>query len=76
MLAELKALGIGAIFHYVPLDSSPAGRRYGRAAGPLPVTHDIADRLVRLPLWVGVEDRVDAVIDAARSSIGSVARVG
>ncbi|MEJ7813229.1 MAG: dTDP-4-amino-4,6-dideoxygalactose transaminase [Gemmatimonadaceae bacterium] len=76
VLAELKALGIGAIFHYVPLDSSPAGRRYGRAAGPLPVTHDIADRLVRLPLWVGVEDRVDAVIDAARSSIGSVARVG
>ena len=42
---------IGAVFHYVPLHSSPAGRRFGRAAGSLAVTEDVSARLVRLPLW-------------------------
>jgi dTDP-4-amino-4,6-dideoxygalactose transaminase len=52
----LQRAGIDAIFHYVPLHSSPAGRRYGRAAGPLPVTERTADRLLRLPVWAGMSD--------------------
>ena len=43
-----------AYFHYVPLHSAPAGRRFGRAHGPLDVTDAAADRLLRLPLWVGM----------------------
>lgn len=61
---------IGAVFHYVPLHSSPAGLRYGRAHGPLEVTNMQSERLVRLPLWVGLteqqQDKVVAVLKAAQ----------
>jgi dTDP-4-amino-4,6-dideoxygalactose transaminase len=69
VLSELRALSVGAIFHYVPLHSAPAGLRYGRAAGGLPVTDRIGDCLMRLPLWIGLEDRLDEVINRVRSSI-------
>ncbi len=62
--AALKAAGIDAPFHYVPLDTAPAGKRFGRAHGSLPVTHDIADRLVRLPLWSGMGDEPGIVAAA------------
>jgi len=55
LIAHLKAREVLAVFHYVPLHSAPAGRRYGRACGDLPVTGDLSDRLVRLPLWVGLD---------------------
>lgn len=42
--------GVGAASHYVPLHSSPAGRRYGRCHGDLGVTEAIWDRILRLPL--------------------------
>ncbi|QLA20291.1 dTDP-4-amino-4,6-dideoxygalactose transaminase [Desulfolutivibrio sulfoxidireducens] len=54
--AYLLGYGISAIFHYVPLHSSPAGTRYGRAAGELPVTVATADRLLRLPLFFGMRE--------------------
>jgi dTDP-4-amino-4,6-dideoxygalactose transaminase len=54
LLAHLKEAGFHAVFHYVPLHRSPAGRRLGRASGPLAVTDDLSDRLVRLPLWIGM----------------------
>lgn len=54
-ILELKAAGIGAVFHYVPLHNAPAGRKYGRQSGALPETERLSDRLVRLPLWVGLE---------------------
>ena len=56
VIATLKADGISAYFHYVPLHSAPAGRRFGRAHGPMDVTDAAADTLVRLPLWVGMTD--------------------
>ncbi len=56
VLKQLRAEGIHAVFHYVPLHSSPAGMRFGRAAGELSVTTDIAERLVRLPMWVGLNE--------------------
>jgi dTDP-4-amino-4,6-dideoxygalactose transaminase len=61
LIAHLQAHNIAAVFHYVPLHSSPAGRRHGRAAGPLPVTDRIADTLLRLPLWLGLEPHVSAI---------------
>jgi dTDP-4-amino-4,6-dideoxygalactose transaminase len=51
LIRHLGDRGIGAVFHYVPLHSSPAGRRFGRVAGSLAVTDDVSGRLVRLPLW-------------------------
>jgi dTDP-4-amino-4,6-dideoxygalactose transaminase len=68
-IARLKQAGVGAVFHYVPLHSSPAGMRYGRAAGALPVTDSTTDRLVRMPLWVGLEDRLDQVLEAADAAL-------
>lgn len=56
LIAALAERGIMAVFHYVPLHSSPAGRRFGRAAGDLSVTDQVADRIVRLPVWVGLTD--------------------
>jgi dTDP-4-amino-4,6-dideoxygalactose transaminase len=63
LLEALNAAGINAVFHYVPLHSAPAGRKYGRAHGPLPVTDALAARLFRLPLWIGLADAdIDRVI--------------
>lgn len=65
-IAALKAAGIGAVFHYIPLHSAPAGRAHTRAHGTLPVTDAVSDRLVRLPLWPGVDVHLDHIIDTVR----------
>jgi dTDP-4-amino-4,6-dideoxygalactose transaminase len=70
LIETLARRGIQAVFHYVPLHSSPAGRRYGRAAGDLAVTEDVSDRLLRLPLWVGMgEAEVDRVVDGVEAAL-------
>lgn len=51
LIAFLREHGVNTVFHYVPLHSSPAGRRYGRTATDMRVTNQIADRLVRLPIF-------------------------
>ena len=50
----LSEAGILGVFHYVPLHSSPAGLRFGRAHGELALTQNVSERLVRLPLWIGL----------------------
>jgi dTDP-4-amino-4,6-dideoxygalactose transaminase len=73
MIDALKADGVHAVFHYVPLHSSPAGRRYGRTHGDLAVTDDVSARIVRLPLWYGLaEDEIERVIG---SVFGALARL-
>jgi dTDP-4-amino-4,6-dideoxygalactose transaminase len=62
-LARLTAAGIGAVSHYVPLHSSPAGRRLGRSSGTLETTTSLSGRLLRLPLWLGLEHQQHRVID-------------
>ena len=54
-IETLKDQGINCVFHYVPLHSSPAGKKYGRVSGNLSITESISERLVRLPMWVGLE---------------------
>jgi len=69
MLASLRRSGIDAVFHYVPLHSSPAGRRFGRASGDLPITEDLPQRLIRLPMWAGMsDDHVDQVVSAIQEA--------
>jgi dTDP-4-amino-4,6-dideoxygalactose transaminase len=63
MIDWLRLDGIQAVFHYVPLDTSPFGQRFARASVSCPVTADVADRLLRLPLWIGMDDVQDRVID-------------
>jgi dTDP-4-amino-4,6-dideoxygalactose transaminase len=62
LIDALRADGIQAPFHYVPLHSSPAGQRIGRTSGVLRHTEDLAGRLVRLPLWYGMVAEPDRVI--------------
>ncbi len=56
VLNEFRRNDIGAVFHYVPLHSSPAGQRYGRAHGTFPLTDSLSGRLIRLPLFVGLTE--------------------
>lgn len=65
VLDRLAAQGISAVFHYVPLHSSPAGRRLGACRSELPVTNAFSEGLVRLPLWVGItEAQQERVVEA------------
>ncbi len=67
-LRHLQAHGIGAAFHYVPLHSSAAGRRYGRVVSEPQHAVRFAERLVRLPLWPAMTDtEVDRVVAAVRA---------
>jgi len=67
VIEKLKTLGVQSVFHYIPLHSAPAGRKYGRCDGELPVTDATADRLLRLPQWVGLEERQVEVIQTILS---------
>jgi dTDP-4-amino-4,6-dideoxygalactose transaminase len=49
LIRHLRDAGIESAFHYVPLHLAPMGRRFGYSPGDLPVTEDLADRLLRLP---------------------------
>jgi dTDP-4-amino-4,6-dideoxygalactose transaminase len=51
LMAHLKASGILAVFHYIPLHSSPLGQKLGCATRALPVTDDVSPRLLRLPFY-------------------------
>lgn len=51
LLTYLKKKGILAVFHYVPLHSSPAGKRYCRVSGGMEVTDSLSSRLLRLPMY-------------------------
>jgi dTDP-4-amino-4,6-dideoxygalactose transaminase len=68
-IAQLARQRIQAVFHYVPLHASPMGQKVGRAAAELPNTVEMSERLVRLPLWLGLEEHQAAVgahiVDAA-----------
>ena len=73
LLARVRARGIGAAFHYVPLHSSPAGQRFGRTAGSLTVTDTASASLVRLPLYSDMEDGlVDDVVTAVTEALGDL----
>jgi len=64
VMGHLKVNGINAIFHYIPLHSSPAGQRYGRAHGDLALTTSVASRILRLPLWIGLtDDQIAQAVD-------------
>ena len=64
-IQAMKEEGIHCVFHYVPLHSAPQGRKSGRMVDGLAVTSDLANRLVRLPLWLGLEDQQERVIEVS-----------
>ncbi len=71
-MRDMEARGISTTFHYVPLHSSPAGIRYGRAHEGLAITEDMADRLLRLPLHCGLDaDAQDRVVAGLLDALGA-----
>ena len=62
MIAHLRAQGINAVFHYLPLNASEMGVRFGGQPGDCPVAESVSDRLLRLPFYnnltTGDQDRV------------------
>lgn len=57
LIAFLKENGIGAVFHYIPLHSSPAGQQFSRFHGEDKYTTKESERLLRLPMYYGLEKR-------------------
>lgn len=68
-MARLAQHGVGTVSHYVPLHGSPAGKQLGRASGELPVTEDISSRIVRLPLWIGLEQHQQRVVESLTAAL-------
>lgn len=56
VLGELRSAGVGAVFHYIPLHSSPGGTRYGRSKDDLEISTFVSEQLIRLPFWVGITE--------------------
>jgi len=70
-ISAMRKKGINCVFHYVPLHSSPKGIIAGRTSGHLKVTNDIADRLVRLPIWLGIEPNLNYITDCMKEFLNS-----
>lgn len=68
-ISRMKANEIHTVFHYIPLHTSPAGESYCRKHDEMRVTCAASDRLVRLPLWIGMNDHMDYIIQSALNSI-------
>ena len=67
LAAHLKTHNVSSVSHYMPLHSSPGGKKFGRASGTFEVTENITDRLLRLPLYFGITDvQINAVIEAIK----------
>ena len=71
LLAYMKEHGVGAVFHYIPLHSSPAGLKYGRSSGSMKNTEQLADCLVRLPMFSDLTlERADEVVGLVQRFFG------
>ena len=76
LIYKLKEKGISASFHYIPLHTSPMGKRYGYKTGDLPVTEDLSHRLVRLPIYPGLTKmEQDYIIDTINIAMKQRAKV-
>lgn len=70
VLASLKQKGIMAVFHYIPLHQSPAGKLYTRTHGELRHTESISRRILRLPLFVDMnEEMLQIIINTTKEAL-------
>jgi len=73
LIRYLKDSNINTVFHYVPLHSSPAGKKYGKVTGQLRFTDNLSERLVRLPLWIDMcEEQVHYIISCIHDFFNKV----
>ena len=68
LIAYMKENGIGCVFHYIPLHSAPAGRKFGRFHGEDQYTTKESERLMRLPMYYGLKpEDVEKVIETIKN---------
>lgn len=65
-IQSMNERGIKCLFHYIPLHSSPYGLEKSRVFGCMDVTNNLSSRLVRLPIWLGVEKFQEYIIDSVK----------
>lgn len=63
LINYLKEKGISAVFHYIPLHTAPAGRKYGEFRGDDVYTTRESERLLRLPMYYGLNNDVEVVVE-------------
>jgi dTDP-4-amino-4,6-dideoxygalactose transaminase len=63
LLKSMKNAGINAVFHYIPLHTTDAGRKFGKTGSAMTVTDDLPWRLVRLPIYPGLKQEDQAYIN-------------
>lgn len=73
---SLRDAGVTSVFHYIPLHSAPTGALLGRTSGDMAVTNSVSDCLVRMPLWLGVEQHLDDIFSAADKALCAVDESG
>lgn len=67
LISFLKAKGVGAVFHYIPLHSAPAGKKYGEFFGKDIYTTSESERLLRLPLYYKLSnDSIEKIVEAIK----------
>ena len=67
LITYLKGHEIGAVFHYIPLHTSPAGQKYGKFVGEDKYTTKESERLIRLPMYYGLgSEEIDMVVDIVK----------
>ena len=71
-IKNMRLKGIECAFHYVPLHSSPAGEHFSKCKSTMDVTNRISESLVRLPLWLGIEQFQDFIIECAIEALNFV----
>lgn len=63
LISYLRKHNILSVFHYVPLHSSPAGKKYGRLGSSMNVTNSISDKILRLPLFYNLSnDALESIV--------------
>ena len=76
LLAHLRQRDIHALFHYMPLHTAPMGEKFGYRPGDLPITEDLAARLLRLPFFYEITpDQQQQVVDAIEEYFTSAATI-
>jgi len=68
----LKSHDILAVFHYIPLHSSPMGQKYGYKSGDFPITEDLSSRLLRLPMYSNISmEELEYIIATVGKALNS-----
>jgi dTDP-4-amino-4,6-dideoxygalactose transaminase len=65
----MKQLEVNCVFHYVPLHKSPYGQKVSRTHGSMHITENLADRLIRLPMWIGLQSEMPTLLQKIHDSM-------